>query len=90
MRLVHLVLTSAATPRPGAADAERVLDTLWAHLEPGSGIEHIRVRPGPDRIDLGLFLRGDGPAAPTATEAERAGIARLLSRIPEWRPEPPH
>lgn len=35
----------------------RRLDALWAHASTHDGLEHIRARAGPGRIDLVLFFR---------------------------------
>lgn len=86
MHLVHLVLTRSDLPQPSAADAERVLDTLWAHLDPRSGIEHIRTRPQPGGVDVGLFFSGDGT---DGTAQTAAAVARLLASLPGWTAKPP-
>jgi hypothetical protein len=81
MHLVHLVLASRETPRPTSGDAERVLDILWARLDPGLGIEHLRARPGPTWIDLCLFFGGDGSEGESQVAT---AIEGLLPCIPEW------
>ncbi|MGV4988462.1 hypothetical protein ACWC0C_43425 [Streptomyces sp. NPDC001709] len=81
MHLVHLVLTRPDLPQPSSADAERVLDTLWAHLDPRSGIEHIRTRPRLSGVDLGLFFSGDGTDGAPQTAA---AVALLLASLPGW------
>ncbi|WP_344441595.1 hypothetical protein [Kitasatospora nipponensis] len=86
MYLVRLELANPELPQPSRTDAERILDVLWAHLQPRFGIEHIRVRAGPAGINLGLFFRGSGTDA--ATHSSTA-IAHLLARIPEWEPKIP-
>ncbi|MGW3175580.1 hypothetical protein [Streptomyces sp. NPDC001153] len=88
MHLVHLVLTRPDLPRPNSADAERVLDTLWAHLDPRSGIEHIRTRPRASGVDLGLFFSGDGNGTGGAPQTA-AAIAHLLASLPGWTATPP-
>ncbi|WP_042426678.1 hypothetical protein [Streptacidiphilus anmyonensis] len=81
MHLVHLILTRPDLPRPSPSDAERVLDTLWAHLDPGTGIEHIRTRPRASAVDLGLWFSGDGSSA---AEQAATAIAHLLASLPGW------
>ncbi|WP_042372482.1 hypothetical protein [Streptacidiphilus neutrinimicus] len=81
MHLVHIVLTHPDLPQPSSADAERVLDILWAHVDHRSGIEHIRTRPGPGAVDLGLFFSGDGSHGASHAAAALAG---LLAALPGW------
>ncbi|MCQ4044601.1 hypothetical protein ACFOSC_16865 [Streptantibioticus rubrisoli] len=86
MYLVRLVLTNPDLPQPDSMAAERILDALWAHLEPRFGIEHIRARAGPAGINLGLFFRDNESDAETNSAT---AIADLLACIPEWKPEIP-
>ncbi|MGW7529832.1 hypothetical protein [Streptomyces sp. NPDC054783] len=86
MHLVHLVLTRPDLPQPSSADAERVLDTLWAHLDPRAGIEHMRTRPRPSGVDLGLFFSGDGTDSALHVAA---AVATLLAALPGWSATPP-
>lgn len=81
MHLIHLVLSRPDLPQPSAADAAKVLDTLWAHLDPRLGIEHMRTRPGERGVDLGLWFSGD--AAGSAGQGE-AAVAHLLASLPGW------
>jgi hypothetical protein len=57
-----------------AGDAAEVLDVLWAHAVADDGMEHIRVRAGPGRLDLILFIREIPGSDP------RECAARLLYR----------
>jgi hypothetical protein len=81
VHFVHLVLTHPDLPQPGSADAERVLDILWARLDPRWGIQHIRTRPCPGALDLGLFFGGDGAYALPRTADVVDG---LLATLPGW------
>ncbi|WP_316520121.1 hypothetical protein [Kitasatospora brasiliensis] len=82
MHLVHVTLTSFDTPCPARDDAERIVDILWARLDPRLGIEHMRASPGRAWIDLGLYFRGDGAGA---HDEVAAALERLLACIPDWR-----
>ncbi|MGW2649780.1 hypothetical protein ACWC2T_33960 [Streptomyces sp. NPDC001393] len=86
MHLVHLVLTSPETPQPAPGDAERILDILWARMDPGLGIEHMRARSGPAWIDLGLFFRSD---VSDCQDQVATALEHLLPCIPEWTPKVP-
>jgi hypothetical protein len=55
MHLVRLTLAGPATE----AQADVILDALWAHLPEGHGVEHMTATPGPSGIDLAIFLRQD-------------------------------
>ncbi|WP_432021177.1 hypothetical protein [Streptomyces sp. 1222.5] len=84
MYLVRLVLTNSELPQPGPLEVERILDVLWAHLDPRSGIEHIRARAGTSGINIGFFFSGNGSDAETNSVT---AIANLLAHIPKWKPE---
>ncbi|MFE7488390.1 hypothetical protein ACFVVU_18575 [Kitasatospora sp. NPDC057965] len=86
MRFLHLVLSHPDSAHPTSMDAERIHDTLWAHLDPRSGIEHMRIRPRPDGLDVGLFFRGN-PA--DHSDQIRDAVVRLLSCVPGWTAAPP-
>ncbi|WP_042426682.1 hypothetical protein [Streptacidiphilus anmyonensis] len=87
MHLVHLILTRPDLHQPSPADAERILDTLWAHLDPGTGIEHMRTRPRPSGVDLGLWFSGDGT---DGAQHVAAAVTRLLASLPGWTATAPH
>jgi hypothetical protein len=49
-----LMRKGTAPQRPGEAAA--LLDALWAHALEDDGMEHIRIRAGPERIDIIMFM----------------------------------
>jgi hypothetical protein len=88
MYMVRLVLMSQAHPHPVQADADSVRDTVWAHAQDHDGLEHVRTRAGPGRIDLVLFLRS--PRRPTPhLGPPLAVLVRLVAPLDGWRAEFP-
>ncbi|MDD9382872.1 hypothetical protein M8Z33_40785 [Streptomyces sp. ZAF1911] len=71
--LGHLARTSA-DPVPAAA-VPLIQDLLWAHARPSDGLEHVRVRPAPQGLDIYLFVTA--PSDATAM----AQAATLLHRV---------
>ncbi|MFD9368373.1 hypothetical protein ACFWA6_11785 [Streptomyces sp. NPDC060020] len=55
-------------PGPGPTDDGRLLRLLWGAARLEERLEHISVRSGPHRVDLGLFT----VATPGTTAAEAA------------------
>lgn len=79
-----LVRTGSAAAVPLTAAA--IGDLCWAHARPVDAVEHIRVRSGPDRIDIVLFTTAAD--APAARAAARRVVDRMLTEVPAlsgWR-----
>lgn len=84
MYLVHVALGCRGGSRPTQADAEQLVDRIWARAAPELGIQHLYARAGPHRIDLAVYLAGPPPAEPLT--ATGTAIPRILELIPEWTP----
>lgn len=98
---MEIVYASLKHRRSGAAveraEAAEAVDALWAHTEPGDGLQHVSAQPASDRVDLLLyFLSRDPFAEPGVTSRAYRLIARshtaspLLRRafLPPEAPEP--
>ncbi|MFE3559563.1 hypothetical protein ACFXKW_32615 [Streptomyces sp. NPDC059193] len=68
MVLGHLARTEAG-PVPATA-APLVQDLLWAHAKPSDGLEHLRVQPGMNGLDVHLFVRARSDASAVAKMRE--------------------
>lgn len=77
------------------AEAAEAVDALWAHTEPGDGLQHVSAQPASDRVDFLLyFLSRDPSAEPGVTTRAHRLISRshkasLLLRQAFLPPEPP-
>ncbi|WP_406088624.1 hypothetical protein [Kitasatospora purpeofusca] len=84
MEIVYASLTPrhpGEDVRPG--DEAEIVDALWAHCPPGSGLQHVSARSEPGRVDLLLYLLTlDSPGAPTAVRRAHALIARSHRAAP--------
>ncbi|MFC6084044.1 hypothetical protein [Sphaerisporangium aureirubrum] len=60
-------------------------DLVWAHTRQDEGLEHLRVRTAPDRIDIVLFI-----CAPQEESAEEIAwricgrVVRLVPALQGW------
>ncbi|RKS96919.1 hypothetical protein BX286_7082 [Streptomyces sp. 3211.6] len=96
---MEIVYASLKRRRPGATaqanEAAEAVDALWAHAEPGDGLEHASAQPAHDRIDLLLYLLSRDPAdQPDAVRRAHRLISRSHRTSPLLRrsylpPEPP-
>lgn len=73
MRMATFVLDYPERLPP--ADEEVLRDVIWAHTQCQDQVEHIRVRAGPDRISVALFLLA--PDQLTAEEVARDISSRI-------------
>lgn len=69
MHLITLTLTRPATEET-TPDPVAITDLLWSHARPENHVEHLRVRAGPDGIDLAVFVlaEDEGTALLTARD----------------------
>ncbi|EMF02139.1 hypothetical protein J7W19_27815 [Streptomyces mobaraensis NBRC 13819 = DSM 40847] len=79
MRFVRARLVGAgSTVAPAGCEADLLHDLFWAHTGPADGLEHVRVRPAGDGMEVVLFL-----FAVTDTAAlDRANVLLTLLREP--------
>ncbi|MDX2292800.1 MULTISPECIES: hypothetical protein [Streptomyces] len=77
MRMVRVLLTGQAGAPAPAALPSLIHDLLWAHAVPADNLEHARIRPLPDGLDVVLFLK-----APT-DEVALGSAGALLERVRE-------
>ncbi|MEU9074150.1 hypothetical protein ACFYUY_06595 [Kitasatospora sp. NPDC004745] len=83
MHIVRLTLTSPDRRPASDADAHVLKDVLWAHADPGAGLEHVQSRARQDSIDLVVFTSGgSGDRAPAHSLAL---CSAALSRSPAFR-----
>ncbi|WP_329447815.1 hypothetical protein OG906_33730 [Streptomyces sp. NBC_01426] len=66
---MEIVYASLTRRHPGAtlhgSEAAEAVDALWAHAQPGDGLQHASARLERDRIDFLLYLLTlDTPTAP--------------------------
>jgi hypothetical protein len=87
--MVQVSLVNPAVRHPTRADAARIQDILWAHLEPGLGVEHIRVTAGFQVVDVAFFIKGDGCGPTAGGEDPPPDLTALLSHLPSWTKAPP-
>lgn len=73
MYVVSVWLTRRNSAIQYRQEAAILLDLLWAHATEGDRIEHIRIRAGPERVAVVLFL-GAG-----SEQESRAAVTRLLA-----------
>jgi hypothetical protein len=83
VHLVHLRLTRPDRA-PEEAEPDLILDALWALAPPDAGIEHLRVRAGPEGIDLTLFLRHGIPDPDLYACTLIAALARMSPSLSGW------
>ncbi|MFJ9692573.1 hypothetical protein [Kitasatospora sp. NPDC101183] len=80
MDIVHASLRRRPGGTAEANEAAQAVDALWAHAEPGDGLQHAYAEPADDRIDLLLYLLGrdpsDRPDRPDAVRRAYGLIAR--------------
>ncbi|MFJ4188173.1 hypothetical protein [Kitasatospora sp. NPDC089509] len=77
MEIIHASLRRRPGGTAGANEAAEVVDALWAHAEPGDGLQHAYAEPADDRIDLLLYLLGRDPSdRPDAGRRAYSLIAR--------------
>lgn len=67
----------AVSPDPVGEVAEAI-DALWAHAEPGDGLEHASAQPAPDRLDLLLYLLTPDPALPCMPDPVQRATALVV------------
>ncbi|WP_030463927.1 hypothetical protein [Kitasatospora sp. NRRL B-11411] len=74
MDVVHTGLERRRTaPVAAATEEAEAVDALWAHADPGDGLEHITARSCADRIDFLLFYLSRTPGRPSDA-ADRAHL----------------
>ncbi|CAM5546502.1 hypothetical protein KAURM247S_06082 [Kitasatospora aureofaciens] len=97
---MEIVYASLRRRQPGDTAAEvneaaETVDALWAHAEPGDGLQHASALPASDRIDLLLYLlTRDAPGQPDAVSRAHHLICRSHRTSPLLHrcylpPEPP-
>lgn len=62
MRLVIVSLGPGAAAVREPVTGQLVTDVLWALATAADGVEHIAVRVGTERIDIGIFVRAGAQA----------------------------
>ncbi|GAA1987550.1 hypothetical protein [Kitasatospora viridis] len=82
-----LIRRAGAAPEVIAQEAElaSVLGALWAHSQPGDGLEHASGQVEGDRIDLLVYLR-EGVAASRTDSTAPLRVAALLRRCHQNSP----
>ncbi|MFE5861659.1 hypothetical protein ACFQ77_14040 [Streptomyces virginiae] len=96
---MEIVYASLTLRRPGEplhdSEAAEVVDALWAHAQPGDGLQHASARLERDRIDLLLYLMTrNAPTEPSALCRAHTLIERSQRHSPALRrrylPPAPH
>jgi hypothetical protein len=90
LRLVALTLQSSGPRAAGGAFPDFLVDVLWSAVLPGDGLEHLAVRAGPGRVDLGFYLLS--PAAEEARATAFDLLRRAVAMSPllnHWQGVPP-
>jgi hypothetical protein len=64
MHAIHMALSRHAGVSASRWDTDELLDAIWAHSAKDDGLEHVRLRAGPDRMDLVFFLHEDSEIEP--------------------------
>jgi hypothetical protein len=83
---VQIARLEITGPEPAdQAVAERLLDILWAHLEPGHNIEHITVTATPPGIDIAVFIRHRLPNPNQYAADLLGGIIGQLPALRNWK-----
>lgn len=79
------IFAGRIAPLAGSADLNPafVRDLLWRERGASEHIEHIRVRAGPDHLDIVVYTSADTRAA--SDTAARSLINRTLASTPELR-----
>lgn len=83
MHIVRVGLARGETGRRWSLPGEAVADLIWAHSRREDGVEHLRVRARPDRIDIVFFLCV--PEEGSATETALRICRRLVAQVPALR-----
>ena len=78
MRLTRVTITPDGPTAPDI-DTALLVDAIWAGVVASDSVEHIAARPGPDRIDIGVFT------LPVGGAAAREVVERALRRSPLLR-----
>lgn len=90
MRLVALTLVVSGVRSSGEPIGDFLGDVFWSVVRPGDGLEHLCVRAGPGRIDLGFYVRS--PAVEEALATVRDLLRRAVAMSPvlgPWTGQPP-
>jgi hypothetical protein len=80
MRLVALTLVVSGARSSGEPIGDFLGDVFWSVVRPGDGLEHLCVRAGPGRIDLGFYVRS--PAVDEALATVRDLLRRAVAMSP--------
>ncbi|GIF96876.1 hypothetical protein [Catellatospora citrea] len=90
MQLFAFVV-AAPTEGTTTLSAEVLLDILYAHALPADRLEHVRVRAGPGRFDVTLFLAAADPVSSAASADAIFGRAlRASPLLCDWFVIPVH
>jgi hypothetical protein len=80
---MQFIAISLISPAAVDIDPEVVVGVLWAHSSSQDGLQHVRARAGPGRVDVAFFLTAETPAAALHTAQQlcrRATNASTLLR----------
>ena len=90
MRLVALTLVVSGARSAGEPLGDFLGDVFWSVVRPGDGLEHLCVRAGPGRVDLGFYVRS--PAVEEALATVHDLLRRAVAMSPllgPWTGVPP-
>ena len=85
---MQFIAVSLLPPAALDVDHEVVVGILWAHASSEDGLQHVRARAGPGRVDVAFFLTAETPADALNTVqrlCQRATNASALLRGTEIR-----
>jgi hypothetical protein len=78
--MVAAWIRAAALVAAASVEPQELLELLWLATTEDDGMEHIRIRAGPEHLDVLAFLNGSDPE-----EAHRA-LDRLVRRAIDTNP----
>jgi hypothetical protein len=84
--MISVRLVTAGSTGGPAVNPQAVSDAVWAHSDPGAGLEHVRVQVHPGQADLVIFCIAESSVqAQVAAARICAGACRSTPMLAGWR-----